>query len=225
METATAQSQFLHLGKKLYEKRMEAGLSIEECARFIHRESNDYESFEIGSAQPSLIELEALSYLFGVLPETFWEDRRADDPQADLPAAINYELIARIRRRTIGLNLRKARLEAGQSSATLAELIGTSEETYSEYEMGVQEIPVDRLAKATEKCGVSLNEFLDRKSPLGSWAENQRVNSQLSALPQDLKDFAARPINQPFLELAKKLSEMPVQQLREIAEGILEITL
>ena len=86
-------------------------------------------------------------------------------------------------------------------------------------------MPVNRLAAAVEICGVSINEFLDRKSPIGSWAENRRIDASLASLPPDLKAFVARPINQPFLELANTLSEMPVRQLREIAEGILEITL
>jgi transcriptional regulator with XRE-family HTH domain len=226
MDTETAQSHFRQLGTQLLEKRVEAGLSIEKCARILGCEPNEYEAFEQGTAFPSLIQLEAISYLLGVLPETFWEYPLAvENESAHETQDINFALIARIRRRTIGLNLRRARMESGLSPGELAEKIGSSVDELNTYEMGVADIAVDKLALAVEFCGVSLNEFLDRKSPVGSWAESQRLDKSLAALPADLKAFISRPINQPYLELAKKLSEMPVQQLREIAEGLLEITL
>jgi len=37
--------------------------------------------------------------------------------------------------------------------------------------------------------------------------------------------FVLKPINLPYLELAKRLSEMSVDKLRDVAEGLLEITL
>jgi hypothetical protein len=44
-------------------------------------------------------------------------------------------------------------------------------------------------------------------------------------LPPDMQNFIAQPINRPYLELAQRLSEMEVNKLRGIAEGLLEITL
>ena len=43
-------------------------------------------------------------------------------------------------------------------------------------------------------------------------------------MPAEIRDFALKPINQSYLELAMKLSKMPAGQLRVIAEGLLEIT-
>lgn len=225
MEAATAQSQFIQLGKKISDQRIEAGFSIEECARFIQLEPDTYQQYEEGNAYPSLIELEALAYLFNTLPENFWEQGQEQIRQAEDSVDINYVMISRIRRRTIGLNLRQARMEAGLSPDELAGQLGISAEDLNAYEMGVKEIPIHQLAVTAEFCGLSLDTFLDRKSPIGNWAENRRMDIRLESLPYDLKEFVSRPINQPYLELAKKLSEMPVQQLREIAEGILEITL
>lgn len=225
METVTIQPKFVHLGKMLSEKRMETGLSVEECARFINREASEYENFESGSDYPSLIELEALAYLFNVLPESFWEDQPEQQESLADKTALNFEMIARIRRRTIGLNLRQARIEAGVTTDMLVDQLKIKPEDLNAYEMGLRNIPVDQLALAAEICGASLDAFLDRKSPIGSWAENHRMAANLSAMPYELKEFVSRPINQPYLELAKKLSEMPVHQLREIAEGLLEITL
>ena len=44
-------------------------------------------------------------------------------------------------------------------------------------------------------------------------------------MPPELQAFVAKPINLPYLELAQRLSEMSVDKLRAVAEGLLEITL
>jgi hypothetical protein len=44
-------------------------------------------------------------------------------------------------------------------------------------------------------------------------------------MPSELQSFVVKPINQPYLELAQRLSEMSVEKLRAVAEGLLEITL
>jgi hypothetical protein len=44
-------------------------------------------------------------------------------------------------------------------------------------------------------------------------------------LPVELQDFVSKPINRPYLEIAHRLSEMPADQLRAVAEGLLAITL
>jgi hypothetical protein len=43
-------------------------------------------------------------------------------------------------------------------------------------------------------------------------------------LPAPLQDFVCKPVNRPYVELALKLSELSVERLRAIAEGLLEIT-
>jgi len=41
----------------------------------------------------------------------------------------------------------------------------------------------------------------------------------------DLQEFILKPVNQPYLELAQKLSQMSVDKMRDVAEGLLDITL
>jgi hypothetical protein len=48
---------------------------------------------------------------------------------------------------------------------------------------------------------------------------------QFSELPENVRHFVVSPVNQPYIELAMKLSQMGTDQLRGIAEAILEITL
>ncbi len=44
-------------------------------------------------------------------------------------------------------------------------------------------------------------------------------------MPEAMRKFVVQPVNQPYLELARKLSEMGTSELRTIATSILDITL
>ena len=44
-------------------------------------------------------------------------------------------------------------------------------------------------------------------------------------LPIELQEFILKPVNQPYLEIAQKLSRMSVDKMRDVAEGLLDITL
>jgi hypothetical protein len=40
-----------------------------------------------------------------------------------------------------------------------------------------------------------------------------------------MQEFACKPVNRPYLELAMKLSNMSTEKLRSVAEDLLDITL
>jgi hypothetical protein len=54
-------------------------------------------------------------------------------------------------------------------------------------------------------------------------SQSERVTG-FKQLPSELQDFIAQPINRPYVELANRLSNLPVDKLRSIAEGLLDIT-
>ncbi len=52
----------------------------------------------------------------------------------------------------------------------------------------------------------------------------QKAIQEFLTLPNELQNFVSKPVNRPYLELAKKLSGMSTDKLRSLAEDILEIT-
>ncbi|MBC8509927.1 MAG: hypothetical protein H8D34_34190, partial [Chloroflexi bacterium] len=81
------------------------------------------------------------------------------------------------------------------------------------------------LEHMLKQLNISIDEFRDQTGPVGQWVVQERAIEQFSELPPELQDFVSKPINQPYLELAQRLSEMSVDQLRAVAEGLLDITL
>ena len=70
----------------------------------------------------------------------------------------------------------------------------------------------------------SIREFQDHHGPVGIWNAQQRALNSFLQLPLELQLFIAKPVNRPYLDLAARLSDMSVEKLRAVAEGLLEIT-
>jgi transcriptional regulator with XRE-family HTH domain len=200
--------------------RQAAGRSVEDCARATGVSGQRFSAYELGETSPSLPELELLAYYLGVPMERFWS-RDVIAP----PAPLDATRLLPLRQRVIGASLRQARQEAGLALEDLAARAGLPAERLSAYEFGQQQVPFPELEAIAASLGRRAADFQDVHGPVGRWEMNQRALKQLSELPPDLLDFLLKPVNRPYLELARRLSEMSVEKLRAVAEGLLEITL
>jgi hypothetical protein len=98
-------------------------------------------------------------------------------------------------------------------------------ESLQSYEQGVVPVPLPELENLAQVLNSSITQFEDQESPVGSWFVGQRNMHEFLELPVELQDFISKPVNRPYIELAVKLSELKVERLRALAEGLLEITL
>lgn len=204
--------------------RLAARKDTDECAQAIGVSKEMFATFEAGEASPSFPELEILAYYLNVPLDHFWGNELLKKNNEPLDNH-RLELILGLRQRMIGVHLRKMRLDARISMEELASQIGVPAEDLKAYELGEQAAPFPVLEQVTSKTGRSLREFQDVHGPLGSWFSQQKATQDLRNLSPDLQAFVCKPINVPYLELAQRLSEMSVEKLRGLAEGLLEITL
>jgi transcriptional regulator with XRE-family HTH domain len=212
------------LGVQLKAARLTAGKSIEDCAQAINSSKEMIESFEIGDASPSLPELEAMAFYLKTPLEQFWGRDVTLAEKADTSRFDSERLMA-IRQRMIGAQIRQARFETGLSLEGLAEKSGLEIEQLTVYEIGEHPIPLPELESLANVLNRPLKDFQDNRGPIGTWLKQQRVLQNFAELTPELQDFLSKPINRPYLELAQRLSEMNVDKLRAVAEGLLEITL
>jgi transcriptional regulator with XRE-family HTH domain len=182
-----------------------------------------YEAFELGEASPSLPELEVLAYYLNT-PLQHFSSREINLPAKSSAKPLEAGRLLQLRQRMIGAKLRQARQERGLSLADLAERASLTEEQLNNYEQGVYPVPLPELETLAAVLQRSLSEFEDNRGPVARWSAQQRSLQQFAELPDDLQEFVSRPVNRPFLELARRLSEMSVDKLRAVAEGLLEIT-
>jgi transcriptional regulator with XRE-family HTH domain len=211
------------LGVLIRDARLATGKSLEECAQAIGVTPDRFEGYELGVEPPSLPELEILAYTLRVPLEHFWGNERLK--KNGKVVTLDADQVKTLRQKMIGVLLRKVRTEGGIMLETVASKTGIGLEKLEQYELGEAAIPIPELESISQVLNSSIFEFQDRHGPVGNWFVEQKASREFKDLPVDLQGFVCKPINRPYLELAIRLSEMSVEKLRSVAEGLLEITL
>ncbi len=211
------------LGVMIRNVRDQARASRRECAAVLGVSVNRFASYEDGSRAISLPELELLARYLEVPLHVFraTESLNEESRESRLP---NPELFLPLRHRIVGARLRKLRQDKDWTQADVAKLLGCSVSSVSDYEYGRRPIPVADLEVICRGMGVPLEYFMDRDSEIGLWHRMRADFDRFQQLPEDVRAFVLQPINRSYLDLAMKLSEVSTERLRQIAEGILEIT-
>jgi transcriptional regulator with XRE-family HTH domain len=211
------------IGTLLRDARLAADKEIEECAEAISVSAETYEAYELGSQPISLPELESLAYVLDVPLEHFWGNETLPSNGNSKPRPKMDRLIP-LRHRMIGVILRQARLDAGLSLEELAQRLKLEASQLEAFELGLEPVPLPQLEILSGLLNRSIREFQDLHGPVGVWNAEQRALQDFLSMPHDLQVFVSKPINRPYLDLALRLSEINVDRLRAVAEGLLEIT-
>ena len=212
------------LGVLIQSARNTSENSLEECAEAIGVSPEELKSFETGEVSPSLPEMEALAFYLKVPLDYFWGREIIDLSQNELKV-YEKDRLMRLRNRVIGASLRQARLQSGLTTMELAASVDISEEQLDRYELGEEPVPLPELEVLANSVNRTIKDFQDSRGPIGTWIKQQRAMQHFADLSPELQDFISKPINRPYLEISQRLSEMSVEKLRTVAEGLLEITL
>jgi transcriptional regulator with XRE-family HTH domain len=211
------------LGTQIRDARLHSGKTIAECAQALSLPAEEFEAYELGKNSPSLPELEYIAYYLGIPFDQFWSSQTYSEIVTSRSGTNSAKLI-QLRHRIIGALIRQARESEGHSIDELGLRTSISVEDLRDIELGKKTVSVPQLELIASTLHRSIRDFQDHNSPIGKWIDQQQAIKDLTELPDDLQLFIRKPINKPYLELAQRLSEMPVDKLRSIAEGLLEIT-
>lgn len=212
------------LGVLIQSARLASNKKIEESALVMGVTRQKFEAYETGEASPSLPEIEALAFYLKTPLDYFW-GREIASPALTDPKDFEMNRLMRLRNRIIGATLRQARLDARLTTLELASKADITEEQLDSYELGEIPIPLPELEILANAINRPIKDFQDNRGPIGTWIKQQRAMQNFSDLSPELQDFISKPINRPYLEIAQRLSEMSVEKLRAVVEGLLEITL
>ncbi|MDF1512622.1 MAG: helix-turn-helix transcriptional regulator [Anaerolineae bacterium] len=212
------------LGIRIRTARDQARISRRECAAAIGVSVNRFAGYESGQRAISLPELEMLARYLEVTLNTFREDASVNEGEPEEEQLPNPNIFLPLRQRIVGARLKQLRINLNRTQKDLANILGCSSSSMSDYEYGRRAIPLADLEILCRALDVSLDYFVDHDSEVGLWHKRQMEYDKFTQLPSEVKEFILRPINRSYLELAIKLSKMPANSLRSIAEGLLEIT-
>lgn len=211
------------LGVLLRDARMATGKTMKECAEAIGVSGYRIDTYERGENSPSLPELEGLAYYLNIPIRKFLDaDALVSQKLLDTDG---FKSAIAIRQRIIAARLRMARQAMDLTLTELAEQLGVTSGTVRAYERGDRPIPLPELEQLARILSLDIDDLRDQTGPAGNWSFEQEMVHQFLALSPEMKAFIALPVNAPYLELAVKLSKMPTENLRAVAEGLLDITL
>ena len=211
------------VGVLLRDARVAAGRSPDDCARLLHVPVGQVERWEYGDEAPSLPQLELLAYYLDVPVSHFWGVTTREQSARDFGRR-QLEYLT-LRDRMVGVLLRQAREDAALSLRDLAAASGVPEDLLAQYELGELSVPIHELTVLASALRKNLSYFLESSSQLGELLALREMWKHFAGLPEDLRQFAANPINVGFLEIAQLLSRMPTDRLRQVGESILNITM
>lgn len=212
------------LGVLIRDARHFACRDLSECAVMLGVSEAVFEAYELGEQSPSLPELELLSFYFGVPLEHFYGNQLLEKDHR-FKENVDIAVLLGLRQRMVGALIRKERTTASLSVEELAERVGITPDLLESYELGAQPIPVPELDSLAFALGNTVKDFQDQHGPVGVWFSQQNTLKGFQNLPAEMQGFVSKPVNRPYLELAKHLSEMSVEKLRSVGEVLLEITL
>lgn len=212
------------LGILIRDARLAVGKSMKECGEAIDASSSKISSFEKGKKSPSLPELELLSFFLNVPITRFWKDEIKSTESTTLEEFhIEHGLI--LRDRTIGKTLEEARKNTNLTYKDIREETGIPLTRMKKYEQGESPIPLPELELLSNLLEINIPAFFNSDTTVGKWVVTQNSIEDFLKLPPEMQRFVSKPVNLPYLELAQKLSSLSTDQLRSVAEGLLEITI
>lgn len=210
------------LGVLIRDARQTRQRSIADCAASVGVDEQTLRQWEYGLSDPSLPHLELLAYDLGVPVSHFWGTETLSQNGATRPLA--REDYVNLRNRVVGAQLRQARQDAGLSLEALGEQVGVSGEKLNAYELGQEAAPLTELTSIASATRVSLSHFLESGNRIGQWLAQQESFKGFSQLPEETRAFISNPTNQSFVDLAMWFSSLDVNELRGLAESILNLS-
>lgn len=211
------------LGLMVRDARISAARTLEDCARLLGLSVETIEAWELGDNVPDLPQLEMLAYYLEVPISHFWGmDTINRDPTHRRATQESY---FSLRHRMIGALLRQAREDMGVSVETLAENSGVTPDQLTAYEMGEAPIPMSELAVLSSQVKQNMDYFIETSGYIGELLKIREEWKRFTGLDEEVRRFAANPTNLGFMRIAMMFSQMPTEQLRKVAEGMLDITM
>ena len=212
------------LGVLIRDARLAERRSVKECANAMGIKPAIFRAYEEGRRAPSLPELEVLVFYLKLKITHFWGQDTLSD-ESSPTESLNLPMLMNVRQHKVGALLRLERNNTNLSLRSLSEKTGISTNRLKAFELGERPISLPEFEVILSALGAHIEDFFDQSGPVGKWMTEQLAIQKFLELPEDMQNFACRPVNRPYLELAMKLSEMPTDRLRSVAEGLLDITL
>ncbi len=211
-------------GVRLAAFRQKRGATTEVLSQWTGISNEKIQAIEQGKSAVTLPELELMAIKLG-----FSTEMLINGDLKELTASssdnVSEQQYTSLRDRIVALILRKTRMEQDKSLETIAAQCELEPEELEQFENGSNPVPLPTLELLCAEYQIPVLSLTSQK-PSSKPSPSAEVTSTQSIenLPEEVAEFVNNPANLPYLELARKLSDLDAAKLRSIAEGLLEIT-
>lgn len=212
------------VGVLIRDARLNAKRNIDDCARVLRVTPEQLETWEYGDGVPSLPQLELLANYLDVPISHFWGIETLAGSAEQEHKDIQKEYLA-LRDRMIGALIQQARETSGLTQQALSEASNIPLDRITQYELGQIPIPIHELSVLANSVNKNMSYFLESSSFIGHLLAARQEWQNFAEMPEEVRRFAANPLNAGFIEFAIMFSRMPSDKLRQMAESMLEITM
>lgn len=208
------------LGDLIKKARAHARQTTAACAQVLGIALAAYEQAEAGEYDLSLPDLEALAIFLDVPMGYFWGTETLENE-----AGIDYTEWTMLRHRVIGVLMSQLRIQSRKSQEELAAHLDVDVDRVQAYETGEIPIPYLHLESLCRFMGGNPGDFMDEeRGPLGRHQAKHKLKKQFNRMSPEMQQFLVNPITMSYLDTAKRISDMDVAKLRQVAESLLDIT-
>jgi transcriptional regulator with XRE-family HTH domain len=106
----------------------------------------------------------------------------------------------------MGARIARLRKDEGITQVQLAELLGTSQQTITAYEVGRRRVPVSSLPKIAKLLGVSIEELIGEEAKPGKRGPAPKLQQQLeriTRLPKTQQRFVMQVIDSVITQASR----------------------
>jgi transcriptional regulator with XRE-family HTH domain len=211
-----------HLSDSLQKARNFRGISLKDCSALLGIPTNKLLNYEKGKFIPSLTELEALSYIYGIpLDALFFPEDFQD--LYKIPNSDQLKQLLQIRQHIISTTLQIAHAKAGKTLKEISKETGLKLSKIRHYFSDGNDIPIDDLQKIIKVLDINLDTLLDSESPIGLWQEFQKMKYSYTQLPENAREFMEKKENWDFMNLIEKIKGMDPDKLSSLSESVKEL--
>ncbi len=222
-EDPSYSSRGQQIGQHLNSSRENRRLRISEMAALLNISPSRYKAYENGSQTPSLPEMEVLAINLNI-PITTLLSHEEQSPESNAMDPSQTLKFIQLRQRIIATRLKKVLEDAEIPRSDIATALHIKPKELSNYLAGKKPIPIPLLEVLCRIASIAVQSLFGTHGTVGERLSQAERVAGFKQLPADLQDFIAQPINRPYVDLANRLSNLPVDKLRAIAEGLLDIT-
>lgn len=196
--------------------------TLKFCSQLLGIPAGRLRNYEKGKSLPSLPEIEALAFIYGLPVSALFSPQRIRSIIRE-PDTSKLQMLMNIHHHIISTRLKIAFDRSGKTVKEISKASGMTGARIQKYFNNTSEIPFDDLISLSNALGLEIQSLFDTESSLGQWQAQQERMTLFAELPQDIQEKVIDNANLPYVTAARNLKALDRQSLQALSDALEKI--